>query len=122
MRRSIRLMLLTLGLLATTGALAADEKAEKRRRISEFQDVTDEDRAAARERSRNRLGTFSEPNSQTSEYRFPWMAIGFTVLALGIAVPFAWSAYNRASKEQVEANAFAQPTPRKKKIAADAEE
>lgn len=121
MRRLPRLFFLTLGLLLTTGALAANEKTEKRRRIADYQDVTDEDRAAARERARNRLGTFSEAAPEP-EYQFPWLAVGFTTLTLAIAVPFALAAYRRASKEQEDVNAFAPGTPRKKTKATDAAE
>lgn len=109
MRRSTPLFLLVIGVFLATSALAANEK---RRKVAEYQDITDEDRAAARERARSRLGSFQE-TAPPQEYKFPWMAIGFAALTLGIAAPFAWGAYKRASKEQDDANAFA-PGPRKR--------
>ena len=93
-------------------AHAANEKAEKHRKVSEFQDVTEEERAAARQRARNRMSAWHETDLPP-EYHFPWMQIGFVVLAFAVATPFAWSAYKRSAKELKEADAFTQPRKRK---------
>ena len=118
MLRTARVALLSFGLLASATALAADRRGKP----AEYQanELTEAERAAARERARNRMGAWvtDEP---APEYKFPWMLLGFSILALGLAAPFAYNAYQRQAKELREADAFAQPPGRKRK-AADAEE
>jgi len=110
MRRSISALVVALSLLAGASAFAANERRHK---PSEYQEVTDEDRAAARERSRSRVSSWRE-TELPPEYQFPWLQIGFAALTLAIAVPFAWAAYNRHAKELREIEAGTSPTPRKR--------
>jgi hypothetical protein len=118
MRRSISGLFLALSLLMGASAFAANERRHK---PGEYQEITDEDRNAARERARSRVSTWRETNLPP-EYEFPWMQIGFVALAFAIAIPFAWSAYNRHAAE-VRAIAEASNTaPRKRAKAAPAEE
>lgn len=101
MRRSISGFLVALSLLAGASAFAANERRHK---PSEYQEITDEDRTAARERARTRVSTWRE-TELPPEYQFPWMQVGFVALTLAIAVPFAWAAYIRHSKELREIEA-----------------
>lgn len=110
MRRSTYTLILVLSLTAASAAFAANEKRNK---PSQYQEVTDEDRAAARERARTRVSTWNDA-ALPPEYSFPWMQLGFVALALGIATPIAWIAYRNSSKELKEVNAFAQQQPRKR--------
>ncbi len=111
MRRSIRPLFVVLSLLLGASAFAANERRHK---PAEYQDVTDEDRAAARERARKRIGEWHETDLPP-EYQFPWMPVGFVALLLVIAVPFGWAAYNRSSKELRDVAAgLAPPTPKKR--------
>jgi len=110
---------IALSVVLGTSAFAANEK---RRKPAEFQDVTEEDRAAARERSRNRMGTWREVDP-IPESTFPWMQLGFVALTFAIAAPFAWGYYNRSSKELRDANAFVnQPRKRSSKAAEPADD
>lgn len=109
MRRSLAALLLSLGLLTGASAFGANERRHK---PAEFQEISEEDRAAARVRARNKVSTWREADP-VPEYQFPWMPIGFTVLTLGIAAPFAWAAYNRHAKELREREAAA-PQPRRR--------
>jgi hypothetical protein len=86
---------------------------EKRRKPAEFQDVTEEDRTAARERARNRMTTWREVEP-IEESHFPWLQVGFIGLTFLIVTPFAWSFYNRSSKELRDADAFANGQPKKR--------
>lgn len=115
--RSLSGLLLALCLLSGVTALAANERRHK---PSEYQEVTDEDRAAARERSRNKVGQWRE-TELPPEYKFPWMQVGFTVLTLGLAIPIGWAAYNRFSRELRERELVV-AAPRKRAKAADVEE
>ena len=81
---------------------------------SEYQEITDEDRTAARERAKSKVSTWRE-TELPPEYEFPWMQVGFVALAIGIAVPFGWAAYNRHAAE-VKAIAEASVTTRAKRI------
>lgn len=117
MRRHLSGILVALSFLVGASALAANERRHK---PSEYQEITDEDRAAARDRARNKVSTWRE-TELPPEYKFPWMQFGFVALTLGIAIPFAWSAYNRHAKELRELEA-ANPAPRKRSKAAPAQE
>ncbi len=110
MRRSTHTLLLVFTLTAASAAFAANERRNK---PSEYQEVTDEDRAAARERARTRVSTWND-SELPPEYSFPWMQLGFIALAFAIATPIAWIAYRNSSKELKDANAFAQQQPRKR--------
>ena len=110
MRRSIKGLFLALSFLVAASAFAANERRHK---PSEYQEITDEDRAAARERARSRVSEWRE-TELPPEYEFPWMQIGFVALAFAVALPFAWAAYNRHAAE-VRAIAEASNTgPRKR--------
>lgn len=109
MRRSLASLLLALGLLTGATALAANERRHK---PADYQEITEEDRSAARDRARHKVRQWREADPMP-EYHFPWMPIGFTVLTLGLAAPFAWAAYNRHAKELRERAALA-PQPRKR--------
>lgn len=115
MRRPIAGLTLALSLLLGASALAANERRHK---PSEYQEITDEDRTAARERARSRVSSWRE-TEVPPEYQFPWMQIGFVAAAFVIAAPFAYGAYNRHAAE-VRAIAEA-TTPRKRKAAASQE-
>lgn len=114
MRRSISTLFLALSLVVGASAFAANERRHK---PSEYQEITDEDRAAARERARSRVSEWRE-TELPPEYEFPWMQIGFVALAFAIAVPFAWAAYNRHAAEVRAIAEATAPTPRKRKAAA----
>lgn len=109
MRRSISGLLLALSLSLGASAFAANERRHK---PSEYQEISDEDRAAAREKARTRVTAWRE-NELPPEYEFPWMQIGFVALAFVIATPFAIGAYNRHAAE-VREIAAASASPRKR--------
>lgn len=102
------LLLLVLG-----GSAWASGNADRHRRLNGYQEITDEDRAAARERARNPISKYSE-TEVPPEYHFPWMQIGFVVLAFAVATPFAWGAYKRSARELKSADAFAATRRRSK--------
>lgn len=106
----MQLLLLALTMSMAFSALAANER---RRKVTEYQDVSEEDRAAARERARNRMTSWRETQIP-EEYHFPWMQIGFVGAAFLLATPFAWGAYKRSSKELKSADAFAAKAPSKR--------
>ncbi len=103
MRRSVHLLLLTVSLSGATASFAANERRIK---PSEYQEMTEEEKAAAKARARNRMTAWSE-TATPPEYQFPWMPLVFTVVAFSIAAPFAWGAWKRYSNEQREVNAAA---------------
>ena len=109
MRRSISGLLIALSLLLGASAFAANERRHK---PSEYQEISDEDRNAARERARNRVSTWRE-TELPPEYEFPWMQVGAVALAFAIAAPFAYGAYNRHAAEAREI-AAATASPRKR--------
>lgn len=115
MRRSISGLFLTLSLLMGASALAANER---RHRPAEYQEPSDEERKAAKGRSRPRVSTWRE-SELPPEYEFPWMQIGFVALALTIAVPFGWAAYNRHAAEVRAIAEATKPAPRRRAKAAD---
>lgn len=116
MRRST--LFLALSLLMSATALAANERRHK---PSEYQEITEEDRDAARLRARSKVSTWRE-TELPPEYEFPWMQIGFVALAFVVATPFAVGAYNRHAAE-VRAIAEASNTgPRKRAPKAAVEE
>lgn len=119
MSRTSRLVVLSLGLLASATALGADRRGKP----AEYQpsEITEAERAAARERARNRMNAWGA-DEPAPEFKFPWMLVGFAVLAFGIAAPFAYGAYQRQAKEFREADAFAPPAGRRRKAAAEGEE
>lgn len=110
MRRSISGLLLALSLCLGASAFAANERRHK---PTEYQELSEEDRAAAREKQRSRVSTWRETELQP-EYEFPWMQIGFVVLAFAIAAPFAYGAYNRHAAEVREIAAATAPRKRSK--------
>jgi hypothetical protein len=110
MRRSLAALLLSLGLVTGASAFAANERRHK---PAEFQEISEEDRAAARERARNRVSAWREGADMPPEYKFPWMQLGFTALMFAIALPFAWGAYNRHAREIREREAALAPPARK---------
>ncbi len=110
MRRPINGLFLALSLLLGASAFAANERRHK---PSEYQEITDEDRTAARDKARSRVSSWRE-TELPPEYEFPWMQIGFVALAFVVATPFAIGAYNRHAAE-VRAIAEASNTaPRKR--------
>lgn len=108
--RRFHTLVLALSLSLGASAFAANERRHK---PSEYQDITDEDRAAARERARNRMGSWHEVDP-IEESTFPWMQLGFTALAFAIVAPFAYWFFKNSSKELNEANAFANSGPKKR--------
>lgn len=116
MRRPISGFLVALSLLVGASAFADNERRHK---PSEYQEITDEDRAAARARARSRVSEWRE-TELPPEYHFPWLQLGFVALTIGIAVPFAWSAYNRHAKELRELE-VSNPGPRKRSKASPEE-
>ena len=110
MRRSTSGLILALSLVVGASAFAANERRHK---PPEYQEITDEDRAAARDKARSHVATWHE-TEVPPEYEFPLMQIGFVALALAIALPFGWAAYNRHAAE-IRAIAEASNTgPRKR--------
>ncbi len=112
MRRPLAGLILTLSLVFGASAFAANERRHK---PSEYQELSEEDRNAARERARSRVSEWRE-TELPPEYEFPWMQIGFVAAAFLIAAPFAYGAYNRHAAE-VRAIAEASAPPRKRKAA-----
>ena len=109
--RSIRLVLFALSLALATSAIGANERKHK---PGEFQELSEEEKAAMKEKGRNRMGEWNETDLPP-EYHFPWMQLGFIVLAFGVAAPFAWIAYKKFAVESDEYNAAAAPpTPKKR--------
>lgn len=114
MRRST--LFLALSLLMGASAFAANERRHK---PSEYQEITEEDRDAARLRAKSKVSTWRE-TELPPEYEFPWMQIGFVALAIGIAVPFGWAAYNRhAAEARALSDANNTASPRKRTKTAD---
>lgn len=109
MRRSTSGLFLALSLSLGASAFAANERRHK---PSEYQEISDEERKAARERQRNRVSTWQE-TQLPPEYEFPWMQIGMVALAFAVAAPFAYGAYNRHAAEVREMAAASAP-PRKR--------
>ena len=120
MRRSISGLFLALGLLMGVSAFAANERRHKPPEYQE-PEISDEDRAAARERAKSKVTSWRE-TELPPEYEFPWMQVGAVVLAFVVATPFAIGAYNRHA---AEARAIAEASntgPRKRTKPAAAEE
>ncbi len=113
-------LVLSFGLLTGATALGANERRSPKPAEFQTNEITEAERAAARERARHRMNAW-KTDEPVPEYKFPWMLLGFTVLTIGIAAPFAYGAYQRQAKELREAEAFAATGPRKRK-AADEEE
>lgn len=112
--RSLRLAAVALALSLGASAFADNERRHK---PSEFQELTEDEKAALKEKNRNRLGTFNEGVDIPPEYSFPWMQLGFVVLAFGVAAPFAWIAYKKFAVETDEHNErAAPPTPKKRSV------
>jgi hypothetical protein len=109
MRRSLATILLVASLLTGATALAAGG-----RKLQEYQEVQQPElQDEAQPRGRRRLSTWQEADPLTPEPRVPWMFIGLAAMLVALATPFAWSAYQRTSKELSEANAFAGQAPRR---------
>ena len=81
MLRPARFALLSLGLLASVTALGADRRGKP----AEYQasELTEAERAAARERARNRMNAWGA-DEPAPEFKFPWMMVGFSVRPLRI--------------------------------------
>ena len=109
MRRSISGLLIALSLVLGASALAANERRHK---PSEYQELSEEDRAAAKLKNRSKVSTWRE-TELPPEYEFPWMQIGFVALTFAIAAPFAYGAYVRHAAE-VREIAAATASPRKR--------
>lgn len=107
MRRSIQLVAVALSLSFATAAFAANERRIK---PNDYQEMSDEEKAAAKTRARSKITAWNE-TAVPPEYEFPWMPITFSVLALGLAAPFAWRAWKAYSSETREAAAAANPAP-----------
>lgn len=105
MRRSLSALLLAVSLAGATSALAANERRVK---PAEYQEMSEEEKAAAKARARNRMSAWNE-SAVPQEYHFPWMPVVFTLLAFSVAAPFAWGAWKRYSSEQREVNEAAAP-------------
>lgn len=118
MRRPLPGLILTLTLVFGASAFAANERRHK---PSEYQEISDEDRAAARERARSRVSSWRE-TELPPEYEFPWMQLGFVAAAFLIAAPFAYGAYNRHAAEVRAIAEASAPSPRKRKAAAPSQE
>jgi hypothetical protein len=110
MRRSINGLFLALSLVLGASAFAANERRHK---PSEYQEITDDDRNAARARAKSKVSTWRE-TELPPEYEFPWMQVGFVALAFAIALPFAWGAYNRHAAEVRAIAEAANTGPRKR--------
>lgn len=100
---------------------AAQAANERRGKPAEYKtdELTEAERAAARERARHRVSDWRGDEPPPEGFKIPWMPITFSLLALGIAAPFAVSAYRNQAKELREADAFSANSRRRR---ADAEE
>lgn len=105
------LLFIALSLALGTSALANNER---KHRPGEYQELSEEEKAAMKEKNRNRMGQWNETDLPP-EYHFPWMQLGFIALAIGIAVPFGWIAYKKFAVETDEYNAASAPPTMKKR-------
>jgi hypothetical protein len=62
------------------------------------QQMTEEELAAAKERSKNKLNGFDEKMEEKPK-PFPWMAVGLAAIAFLVAAPFGLRAFKQTSKE-----------------------
>lgn len=119
MRRIVPLLFVLC--VASSPALAG---AGARGKVSEYKesDLTDAERAAAQARAKNKVSVWHEAEPVPAPVEFPWMAVIFTTLVLGIAAPFAWRAYKQTSREISETEAgFSPPQPPARRPRADRE-
>lgn len=96
-------------LIAFTSALSVPAKGEPRRgKPGQFQvaEQTDQELEATRVRARHRITTWREAKPEPQAVKFPWMQVGFTLLALAIAAPFAWSSYRGTAEELTNGMTF----------------
>lgn len=100
-----RFLLIALSLALGTSALASNERKHK---PGEYQELSEEEKAAMKEKNRNRMGEWNETDLPP-EYHFPWMQLGFIALAFAVATPFAWFTYKKFAVETDEYNAASAP-------------
>jgi hypothetical protein len=62
------------------------------------QQMSEEDIAAAKERSKNKLNGFDEKMEEKPK-PFPWMAVGLAAIAVLVTAPFALRAFKTTSRE-----------------------
>ena len=92
--RAIRYLLI-LALLGSASVLAAGKKP------GEFQapnQMTEEELADAKARSKNHLNGFDEKMEEKPK-PFPWMLVGLVAITFMVATPFALRAFRGTSKE-----------------------
>ncbi len=95
--------------IVLVGLYGASSLAEERRpgkpRTFQPTELTEQEREEAKTRARYKMGTWRDIEEAPPESHFPWLAVGFTLLTMGVVSPFAWSAYKRTAKdlEHVEA-------------------
>lgn len=95
--RAIR-YLLVLAILGSAAVFAAGKKPV------EFQapnQMTEEELADAKARSKNKLNGFDEKQSEKPK-DFPWMLAGLIAITFVVATPFALRAFRGTSKEIAE--------------------
>ena len=116
MVRAIRGLLLVAILGSSASAHAENER---RMKPAEYKEMSEDEKAAARARARNRMASWNETDLPP-EYEFPWKPVVFSALAILIAAPFALGAYRRFSAEaRAVAEGNAPPAPRKRTKTAD---
>lgn len=63
-------------------------------------ELTPQEREESRTKARYKMNTWHEAEENLpAETPFPWMPIGFTLLAFAAVAPFAWAMYKRMSSE-----------------------
>lgn len=92
--------LLVVLVLVTGGAALA-----QRRQLQNFEaeEMTQEERAAARSRPKYNINSYGR-DIQIKEEPIPWKAIGLGFIAMLVTAPFAWRAYKSTTREMAEAN------------------
>jgi Flp pilus assembly protein TadB len=107
-------------LLAAGSASAANERRSNKPAEYQTNELTEADRAAARERARHRMNEWRGDEPPPEGFKIPWMPIIFVSLTLMVAAPFGIYVYRQQARELREADAFAATSRRRR--AAEAEE
>jgi hypothetical protein len=101
--------LLILALLASGVAFAAGKKPGE---FNAPAQMTEEELAEAKARSKSHLNGFDEKGSEKPKDP-PWMLIGMVAISFIVATPFALRAFRGTSKEISESTAALKPTRRR---------
>ncbi|MCE9670038.1 hypothetical protein LY474_19755 [Myxococcus stipitatus] len=104
--RNLPLARLLLALALATGGAAL---AQPRKKVQDFQtpqELTPEEREAAKQRAMGNNLTSYGKDVETKTKPFPWKATGLAGLVFLATVPFAFRAYRNTTKEISDSNTF----------------